>query len=187
MRRSQKSSEPAGAAIPAASWGGVAPRGSNWGGTPQELAGGDAGALPPRRFLASAPVPGQPASPHHCAFRGFLARCFALAVLCRAALDSVAAVDPLAELDRCNVVWESPSTKSSGSMPLGNGDLGLNVWVEENGDLLFFICKTDAWGDSGRLLKLGQVRVRLSPALATGSFRQELQLRNGVIEIPSAN
>ena len=41
-------------------------------------------------------------------------------------------------------------------MPLGNGDIGMNVWVEENGDLLFFISKTDSWSDAGRLLKLGQ-------------------------------
>jgi hypothetical protein len=45
-------------------------------------------------------------------------------------------------------------------MPLGNGDIGLNAWVEENGDLVFFISKTDSWTDSGRLVKLGQVRVK---------------------------
>ncbi len=32
------------------------------------------------------------------------------------------------------------------SMPLGNGDIGLNVWVDPGGDLLFYISKTDAWG-----------------------------------------
>lgn len=42
-------------------------------------------------------------------------------------------------LDDCNVVWDSPSKDSFGSMPLGNGDVGLNMWVEENGDLLFYI------------------------------------------------
>ena len=68
-------------------------------------------------------------------------------------------------------------------MPLGNGDIGLNVWVEQNGDLLFFISKSDSWSDCDRLLKLGQVRVRLAPALATQPFRQELQLQNGQIVI----
>ena len=85
----------------------------------------------------------------------------------------------------CNVVWDSPSKNSSGSMPLGNGDIGLNAWVEENGDLLFFISKTDSWSDAGRLLKLGQVRVRLKPSLAARPFRQELQLQNGQIAIQS--
>ena len=68
-------------------------------------------------------------------------------------------------LDACNVVWDSPSKDSGGSMPLGNGDIGLNAWVEENGDLVFFISKTDSWTDSGRLVKLGQVRVRLTPSM----------------------
>ena len=30
-------------------------------------------------------------------------------------------------------------------MPLGNGDIGLNVWIEEGGDLLFYISKADAF------------------------------------------
>lgn len=93
---------------------------------------------------------------------------------------------PCNPLDACNVVWDSPSKDSGGSMPLGNGDIGLNAWVEENGDLVFFISKTDAWTDSGRLVKLGQVRVRLTPALAAKPFRQELQIRKGVMEIQSA-
>jgi len=36
---------------------------------------------------------------------------------------------------RYNVVWDSPSADYNGSMPLGNGDIGLNVWVEGSGDL----------------------------------------------------
>ena len=40
-------------------------------------------------------------------------------------------------LEQYNVVWETASQDSSGSMPIGNGDIGLNVWVEEDGDLLF--------------------------------------------------
>ncbi len=66
-------------------------------------------------------------------------------------------------LDRCNVIWDSPSSDSSGSMPLGNGDIGLNLWLEHGGDLLFYISKTDAWSEIARLQKLGRVRVRLTP------------------------
>ena len=36
-----------------------------------------------------------------------------------------------------NVIWTTPSENSFGSMPLGNGDIGMNVWVEKNGDLQF--------------------------------------------------
>ncbi len=98
--------------------------------------------------------------------------------------DSMAS-DQFKNLVKCNVIWDSPSQNSSGSMPLGNGDIGMNVWVEENGDLLFFISKTDSWSDAGRLLKLGQVRVRLNPSLAARPFRQELHLENGQITVRS--
>lgn len=109
------------------------------------------------------------------------------AVLALIACQNVRAVTPGPEsklgnsLDACNVVWDSPSTNSAGSMPLGNGDIGVNAWVEQSGDLVFFISKTDAWSDCGRLLKLGQVRLRLTPSLAALPFHQELQLRQGQI------
>ncbi len=38
-----------------------------------------------------------------------------------------------------NVVWGTPSKNSAGSMPIGNGDIGANVWIEENGDLLLLV------------------------------------------------
>ena len=73
--------------------------------------------------------------------------------------EGASADDPLAELDRYNVVWDSPSQNAAGSMPIGNGEVGLNVWVETNGDLLFYISRTDTWSECNRLLKLGRVRV----------------------------
>jgi len=87
-----------------------------------------------------------------------------------------------------NVVWDSPSADCNGSMPIGNGDIGANVWVEDGGDLLFYIGKTDAREENARLVKLGKVRVRLNPnPFAHGcTFKQELDLENGVIRITSA-
>ena len=84
-----------------------------------------------------------------------------------------------------NVIWTTPSLGSSGSMPLGNGDIGLNVWAEQDGDLMFYIGKTDAWDESARLLKLGRVRVTLSPNpfRAGLPFRQELNTADGTIGI----
>lgn len=102
-----------------------------------------------------------------------------------AGLDDTPVPESPSPLDRYNVVWDSPSENCHGSMPLGNGDIGLNVWVEKIGDLVFYIGKSDAWSDSVRLLKLGRVRVRFSPnpfAAAT-DFRQELKFAPGEIEI----
>ncbi len=86
-------------------------------------------------------------------------------------------------LDDCNPVWRSPSADSFGSMPLGNGDVGANVWVEPEGDLVFYVSKVDAF-DAGHLLpKLGRVRVRFEPPLPTDDFEQTLVLREGAIAI----
>lgn len=92
-------------------------------------------------------------------------------------------------LAECNVVWETTSQDSSGSMPIGNGDIGLNVWMEENGDLVFYVAKTDAFSENGQLLKLGRIRVALkpNPFLGERPFRQELRLREGEILITAGH
>jgi hypothetical protein len=86
-------------------------------------------------------------------------------------------------LKNYNVIWNSPSKDFSGSMPIGNGDIGLNVWVEEDGDLLFYIGKTDSWDDNCRLLKVGKVRVKLTPNpfLRGKPFEQTLSLEDATI------
>src|SRR5882672_5800809 len=105
------------------------------------------------------------------------------------------AIDIKPLLDAYDVSWDTPGPTSSQSMPIGNGDIGLNVWVEQNGDLCFFIAKTDAWGaaaenernnwikDGGVLMKLGKVRVSLSPnPLVQGpQFSQTLRLSSSEI------
>ncbi len=89
-------------------------------------------------------------------------------------------------LDNYNVVWATPSENAHGSMPLGNGDVGINAWVEATGDLIFYVSKTDAWDENAGLCKIGRVRVKFDPPLTPkDGFRQELKLRDGVIEISS--
>jgi len=98
-------------------------------------------------------------------------------------LNATASGDP----SRYNVVWTTPSEDCHGSMPLGNGDIALNAWIEKDGDLQFYIGKTDAWDDNARLLKVGKVRVHLEPNPFTSgqAFRQELSLRDATIKIQS--
>lgn len=99
-------------------------------------------------------------------------------------LASLTHAAPLPTLDDCNVVWTSPSKDVSGTMPLGNGDISANVWVQD-GDLLFLLGKTDAWDENSINCKLARVRVNLSPnPFAAGNpFSQELRLRQGEIVI----
>lgn len=107
-------------------------------------------------------------------------------------------ISPL--LDAYNVSWDNPGPSSAESMPIGNGDIGLNVWVEKNGDLAFYIGKTDAWGteikdrgpwmkEGGVLMKLGLIHVSLypNPLIAGAPFRQILKLHNGEIQIKEGN
>ena len=96
-------------------------------------------------------------------------------------------------LEQYNVRWDTPSVDASGSMPLGNGDIALNAWVEKSGDLLFYIAKSDAWsGDlvapnygAYGLIKVGLVRVSLTPNpfVPTDGFLQMLRLKDGTFEV----
>jgi alpha-L-fucosidase 2 len=93
--------------------------------------------------------------------------------------------DPVKGIGKYDVVWDTQSRDARGSMPAGNGDISLNVWVEENGDLVFYIGKTDAWGDNSRLLKVGRVRVSFTPNpyLQAKAFRQTLRLGEAAVEV----
>ncbi len=94
--------------------------------------------------------------------------------------------DNLKELKRFDLAWDRPGTDSKDSMPLGNGDIGLNVWTEQaRGSVCFYISKTDAWDETGRLIKLTKVRVKLepNPFLTGAPFLQKLILGEGAIEI----
>jgi alpha-L-fucosidase 2 len=90
------------------------------------------------------------------------------------------------QLDAYDVVWNTPSVDAAGSMPIGNGEVVLNVWVEaQTGDLLFYVARSDALSEICRVLKLGAVRVHFDshPFKDASDFRQHLRLRDGKIEI----
>jgi hypothetical protein len=82
-----------------------------------------------------------------------------------------------------DVTWNSLGTNENDSMPLGNGDIAANVWTEQNGDIVLLLAKADAWSENGQLLKLGRVRVRLTPNpfLPPAGFAQTLKLGTGEI------
>ena len=110
----------------------------------------------------------------------------ALLLLCKGVgLVYAKEVDVMKQLDTYNVLWETPSENCHGSMPIGNGDLAANVWVEPNGDLIFYLSKSDSWSGHQELLKLGRVRITLDPPLVTEdiTFKQELDLATGSIRI----
>ncbi len=70
-------------------------------------------------------------------------------------------------------------------MPIGNGELGANVWTEANGDLVLLLSSPDAWTETGKIVKLNRVRIRLTPNPFVGNdqFTEVLHLEDGAIEI----
>jgi hypothetical protein len=86
-------------------------------------------------------------------------------------------------IDQYNLHWNSQSLNSGESMPCGGGDIGLNVWVE-NDELLFYLSRSGTFDEHNTLLKLGRVRVKLSPNPLEGeNFSQELVLKDGNVII----
>ena len=118
-----------------------------------------------------------------------LAFCMLVQSACihRAGAEDVAAsIGP--DVEKYNIVWDSPSENSFGSMPLGNGDIGLNVWVEKNGHLLFYIAKVDALDSKQIGPKLGRVRMRMEPPLPLETkFRQTLSLLDASILVEAGD
>ena len=94
-----------------------------------------------------------------------------------------AAACALAELAAHDVAWTAPGGDEAGSMPIGNGTFGANVWFDAKGDLLVLLSHTDAFSEIERLLKLGRVRVSCDPPLALAPFAQRMRFADGMIEV----
>lgn len=82
-----------------------------------------------------------------------------------------------------DITWHSPGTDFHDAMPTGNGDIAISAWTQKNGELLFYISKSDAYDDNNRLLKLGLVRINISPNPfpPDSFFRQHLNLEQSEI------
>ena len=95
-------------------------------------------------------------------------------------------------VQRSTVVWPDADWPAElGSMPLGNGDVSANTWVErETGDLLLYLAKSDAYDINALPIKVGRLRLSFSPPLWTpatenGTWTQTLSVTNGTVSIHS--
>ncbi len=88
-----------------------------------------------------------------------------------------------AALDAHDLVWRSPSRDASGSMPIGNGEVGCNVWVTADGVLHALVSRTDSFSEASRLLKLGSFEVQVRRPVDGDAFEQRLCLRDGCIRV----
>ena len=63
-----------------------------------------------------------------------------------------------------DVEWHEPSDLETESMPLGNGDLAMQTWVERStGDLLYYAQPSSSFEENGQLLKLIRGRLHITP------------------------
>ncbi len=91
------------------------------------------------------------------------------------------------DFERYNLTWTTLGLDgfddSAASMPLGNGDFAANIWVEKGGDIMLLPARGDAWDNSGVLLKLGRVRLRIDPLPDLSQVEQTLDAQRGRIVI----
>ena len=109
-----------------------------------------------------------------------------LSALILLGLESLRAEPDQTWLDSYQIVWDSQSADARGSMPIGAGNIGLNVWVEKD-ELLIYFGSPDSWSYRGAgfntqmQTKLGRLRLKFSPGVWAKEFRQELELATNSI------
>lgn len=99
------------------------------------------------------------------------------------AYTSMYAGKTVADYKPKDYVWTTQSQNSSGSMPCGGHDVGMNVWME-NGDILFYVSKSGMLDENNTLLKAGRFRLNIKGQPFSGTdFEQRLCLDDGAIYI----
>lgn len=81
------------------------------------------------------------------------------------------------------VTWTEPGKSADDSVPLGNGEIGLNAWINPKGELEFFISRTDSWDEWGRQVKVGALRISMDGAKEQKMtpFTQTLDTKKGLL------
>lgn len=79
-------------------------------------------------------------------------------------------------------VWRGKMERPERSLPLGNGEIGANVWTCGH-DLFLLLSKTDAWSELGRLLKVGLVRIALGNRGFDEKTLYRLDMRRGELNL----
>src|ERR1700679_3601394 len=99
-----------------------------------------------------------------------------LSVACFGTVIALASENPFVSVN--DVTWTTLGHNENDSMPIGNGDLAANVWTEQNGGPVMLVAKADSWSELGALVKLGRVRVQLTPNpfASAANFKQVLRL-----------
>ncbi len=68
---------------------------------------------------------------------------------------------------------------SAGSMPVGGGGVGLNVWCDTKGTIRFYVSQSGTFDENNTMLKLGRFELSPFPNWEEGGFSQTLHLETG--------
>jgi hypothetical protein len=115
----------------------------------------------------------------------------AFLAVCAASLQGAAQQPPTDNhsVAQYDVHWSSLGSNEKDSMPIGNGDIAANVWTDQSGELVILLAKSDAYTETGKLVKLGRIRIRFAPAIFSvyAPFTQTLNLEQSAIEMTSGS
>ena len=75
--------------------------------------------------------------------------------------------------------WSTPSVNSAGSMPVGGGGVGLNVWCDTKGTIRFYVSQSGTFDENNTMLKLGRFELSPFPNWEEDGFAQTLHLETG--------
>ena len=73
------------------------------------------------------------------------------------------------------------------SLPIGNGDIGANVWLSKEGDVHVLVSKTDSWSELYRLLKPAHVVLKMQPNPFVNGAHFDLSIANGTLDVSCGN
>ncbi len=77
--------------------------------------------------------------------------------------------------------FDAPVRDGLQSIPLGNGEVGANVWLEADGAVRLLISRTDAWSESMRLIKTGLIKLHLNPNPFEGGAKGTFSLQDATL------
>lgn len=91
-------------------------------------------------------------------------------------------MDVIKEIKKCNVSYHVLGKTDRSAMPLGNGELCSSVWVNESGEICFYVSRSDALTEQDRTVKLGMMRVAFKPTpFVKGKYCQTLDVADGCV------
>lgn len=81
--------------------------------------------------------------------------------------------------------FEGLMNSSMQSIPIGNGDLGANVWAKD-GAIYLLLSKTDAFSELHRLLKTGYLKLKFSQGIIDSGLTFRLSVEKGILYIENS-